>query len=184
LRGVRVVGIAVLGSISWQVARDSNARGWQSTIRVSRDNDINALSVEFNLRANVKSVPLPSQNAVITRWQVRWQLNVNWLLVLILARWKIDNLKPLLLGICLVNVVGNVNSAVTNVSSGQFPLHCNVSSGLDTNPLILGWSWVIAAYKFRASWVADRSILLVVVLSSVFTSWHGLDKSAMSKNAW
>jgi len=95
----------------------------------------------------VESVPFPSEDAVIARWQVRWDLNGHWLIVLILARWKVNNLEPFLLSIRLADIIRKINSTISNVSSSQLPLHGDVSTSLEVDPLVLRRSRIIATYK-------------------------------------
>jgi len=131
-----VVRITVQVSISWQMARDGHLRRWKTTIGITRDLDINTLCVELDGGAHVECVPFPTQDAVVTRWQVRWDQHVHIFLVLIFAGWQVGNLEPLLLSVCLVGIISDVHSTVANVSSGQFPLHCDRLSSSELDPFV------------------------------------------------
>jgi len=99
------------------MARDVHLRRWKAAIGITRDLDINTLCVELDGGAHMECVPFPTQDTVVARWQVRWDLHTHILIVLILAGREIGNLEPLLLSVRLVGIIRDVHSTVTNVSS-------------------------------------------------------------------
>lgn len=130
--------------------------------RGSRHHSIDALSVVLDLGVGVESVPLPSEDDVLTGRQVRWDGDI--VVVAALAVVLLPDFEPLLVAIGLVSIIGKVDEAIADVRSGELKSDALRLTSAKVEPVSTGHVWVASAYEVGIIGIdGGRSILLVCV---------------------
>jgi hypothetical protein len=170
---VSVVAGSAIRKIAWN-SHERSSKGYTSTSR-SVDGEINALRIEFTVWPLVESIPFPSKNS-FSRWNPVRDGDRLGLVVLHIALWVLRDLEELLGGGIRGDIIGEIGEAVSNVSSSEEPLNCDLISSIDGH--LRRSSRVIPANEVGV--VASRSVLHVVWCSIEGVSGGRRNESAVS----
>jgi hypothetical protein len=120
----------------------------------------------------VESVPLPSEDNVLSTGQVGWDGDIVFGTVS--AIMLLPDLEPLLLGIGLVTIIAEVDEAVADVKDSELDGNALGSASLEGEPVGLGHDRVAPANEVRIVGVDGcRCVLLIGVPGrrAILTPW-------------
>jgi len=139
------------------------------------------LCIILNSRVDMESVPLPSEDNVVSAGQVGWDGNL--IVVVVLAFMLFPNLEPLHFTDGLVTIIGEVDKAVSYVKCIELQGDALRLSGLKRQPVCLGHNWVVPAHNGHVIGVSSSwRVLLIRRLwrRKILASWFRIGHPSMS----